>query len=280
MKKCFFLDHGVLCVCFVIHRFFCFCFFRPLPPIQMLTSRELESKEVKAYQKKGWKSFFAVEGNNSTSGRSESESKEASKEEKEKNEEKEQSAERDMTVIAVFGISDPIRKQVPSAMKRCRKAGIRVIMVTGDLRETAVSIAKQAGILDTDYSFDGKTVDEACTDFVDTSDACTDLVSMKRAPEVWQGAQFRKLSQMQQLKVCEHICVLSRSSPKDKELLVKLLKSMDEVVGVTGDGTNDAPALQEADVGLAMGIAGTEVAKEAANIVIMDDNCTYIVLQW
>ena len=252
----------------------------------MLTSRELDDAEIVQYKASGWKTFFNYTAENETKN------KKPSKESKENTESKSSlirtgstifeslPAEREMTVLSVFGISDPIRKQVPSAMKRCRRAGIRVVMVTGDHVETAVSIAKQSGILDSNYDFDMNKVKEQRDAFVKSFEISsfggTDQ-NIEVSPKVWQGPDFRRLTEKQQLSVAKTICVLSRSSPKDKELLVRLLKSQDEVVGVTGDGTNDAPALQEADVGLAMGIAGTEVAKEAANIVIMDDNFDSIV---
>jgi magnesium-transporting ATPase (P-type) len=246
----------------------------------MLTSRELSKEEIDTCRTRGWKHFFTETGVAPSSKKkteidsNDKESKESSKAEtKSDNVEGEEArlpAERDMVVIAVFGISDPIRKQVPRAMARCRNAGIRVVMVTGDHVETAVTIAKEAGILDAGYSFDASSVNRDKESFVAGTKGAL-------APEVWQGPDFRRLTKEQALQVASRICVLSRSSPKDKETLVKLLKSQDEVVGVTGDGTNDAPALQEADVGLAMGIAGTEVAKEAANIVILDDNFDSIV---
>ena len=217
----------------------------------MLTSRELNEEEITKCKTKGWKHFFAETNSLEKEGKDGKEGKEETKlSSSSSSSSASLPAERDMVVIAVFGISDPIRKQVPGAMARCRNAGIRVVMVTGDHVETAVTIAREAGILDSNYTFDAGVVTKATKSFVQTS---------KNAPEVWQGPDFRRLTEEQQLKVAAKICVLSRSSPKDKKKLVKLLKSMDEVVGVTGDGTNDAPALQEADVGLAMGIAGTFV---------------------
>ncbi|GJN16780.1 hypothetical protein PR202_gb03801 [Eleusine coracana subsp. coracana] len=136
------------------------------------------------------------------------------------------------TLIAVFGIKDPLRPGVREAVKTCHDAGINVRMVTGDNINTAKAIARECGIL-TD---DGIAI---------------------------EGPEFR---------------VMARSLPLDKHTLVTNLRGMfNEVVAVTGDGTNDAPALHEADIGLAMGIAGTEVAKENADVIIMDDNFSTII---
>lgn len=172
-----------------------------------------------------------------------------------------------MALLGVVGIADPIRAEVPGAMQRCRGAGIRVVMVTGDHAETAVAIARQAGILSSDFKYDAAAEAKQAGTFN----------GQGSVPRVWEGKQFRALPAEARAKACQGLAVIARSSPKDKELLVKTLKELGEVVGVTGDGTNDAPALLEADVGLAMGMAGTEVAKEAANIVIMDDNFNSIV---
>jgi Ca2+-transporting ATPase len=151
----------------------------------------------------------------------------------------------DLTCIAIVGIKDPTRKEVPAAVRVCQHAGIRVRMVTGDNKYTASHIARECGIL-------------------------TDGL-------VWEGPDFRVMSDEDVKAQLPQLQVLARSAPTDKYRLVQLLKSTGEVVAVTGDGTNDAPALKEADVGLAMGIAGTEVAKGAADIVIMDDNFSSIV---
>eukprot|EP00803_Ostreobium_quekettii_P006058 evm.model.scf_144.7 EVM.evm.TU.scf_144.7 scf_144:78288-87675(-) len=151
-----------------------------------------------------------------------------------------------LILMAVVGIKDPVRKEVPGAVATCQKAGIVVRMVTGDNVHTAQHIAKECGILT-----DGGVALE--------------------------GPQFRTMPEEELIKMLPKLQVLARSSPTDKHLLVSTLRKMGEVVAVTGDGTNDAPALKESDVGLAMGIAGTEVAKEAADIVILDDNFLSIV---
>ena len=151
--------------------------------------------------------------------------------------------EENLTLLGIVGIKDPIRPETAEAVKLLRGAGVTVRMVTGDNALTARAIAKEAGIL------------------MDSDDGL-----------VLEGPDFRKMSQKEKEAVAVKIRVLARSSPTDKLTLCNLQKSLGEVVAVTGDGTNDAPALKDADVGFALGIAGTEIAKEACDIVILDDN--------
>ncbi|GKU94889.1 hypothetical protein SLEP1_g8314 [Rubroshorea leprosula] len=156
------------------------------------------------------------------------------------------------TCIGIVGIKDPVRPGVKESVAICRSAGITVLMVTGDNINTAKAIARECGIL-TD---DGIAI---------------------------EGPDFREKSQEEMLELIPKIQVMARSSPMDKHMLVKQLRTtFDGVVAVTGDGTNDAPALHEADIGLAMGIAGTEVAKESADVLILDDNFSTIatVAKW
>ncbi|XP_047540844.1 plasma membrane calcium-transporting ATPase 2 isoform X4 [Vanessa atalanta] len=166
-----------------------------------------------------------------------------------------------LTCLCVVGIEDPVRPEVPEAIKKCQKAGITVRMVTGDNVNTARSIAVKCGIL--------KPTD----DFL-----------------ILEGKEFNKRIRDANGEVQQHLLdrvwpklrVLARSSPTDKYTLVKGMiesKAFDkrEVVAVTGDGTNDGPALKKADVGFAMGIAGTDVAKEASDIILTDDNFSSIV---
>ena len=157
-----------------------------------------------------------------------------------------------MAWIGTVGIQDPVRKGVPAAVQDCKRASVDVKMVTGDNVETARAIAKECGLL--------------------TSDA--DLVM--------EGAEFRRLPEEQRANLVSDLRVLARSSPEDKRVLVKALQSRHHIVAVTGDGTNDAPALKAADVGFSMGVTGTEVAKEASDIILMDDNFSSIVkaLAW
>ncbi|KAE7999720.1 hypothetical protein FH972_004125 [Carpinus fangiana] len=150
------------------------------------------------------------------------------------------------TCIGVVGIKDPVRPGVKESVAVCRSAGITVRMVTGDNINTAKAIARECGIL-------------------------TDGIAI-------EGPAFREKSQEEMVELIPKLQVMARSSPLDKHTLVKHLRtSLGEVVAVTGDGTNDAPALHEADIGLAMGIAGTEVAKESADVIILDDNFSTIV---
>ncbi|KAI4327354.1 hypothetical protein L6164_019826 [Bauhinia variegata] len=150
------------------------------------------------------------------------------------------------TCIGIVGIKDPVRPGVRESVAVCRAAGITVRMVTGDNINTAKAIARECGIL-------------------------TDGIAI-------EGPDFREKKMEELLELIPKIQVMARSSPLDKHTLVKHLRTtFDEVVAVTGDGTNDAPALHEADIGLAMGIAGTEVAKESADVIILDDNFSTIV---
>ncbi|XP_024968049.1 calcium-transporting ATPase 4, plasma membrane-type-like [Cynara cardunculus var. scolymus] len=154
--------------------------------------------------------------------------------------------ERGYTLIAVVGIKDPVRPGVKEAVGTCLAAGITVRMVTGDNINTAKAIAKECGIL----TVGGLAI---------------------------EGPEFRTLTTEQLNEIAPRIQVMARSSPTDKYDLVKHLRGMSEVVAVTGDGTNDAPALHESDIGFAMGIAGTEVAKEQADVIVMDDDFATIV---
>lgn len=151
-----------------------------------------------------------------------------------------------MTWVGLVGIQDPLRPQVTDAVRRCQGAGIKVRMVTGDNQVTARAIATECGII--------------------TENGV-----------VMEGPVFRQLSDREMDAIIPRLDVLARSSPEDKRILVERLKKLGETVAVTGDGTNDGPALKTADVGFSMGIAGTEVAKEASEIILMDDNFTSIV---
>uniref|UniRef100_A0A803MKC9 Calcium-transporting ATPase n=1 Tax=Chenopodium quinoa TaxID=63459 RepID=A0A803MKC9_CHEQI len=157
----------------------------------------------------------------------------------------------DLVLLAIVGIKDPCRPGVRDSVELCRAAGVKVRMVTGDNLQTAKAIALECGILASD------------------ADA--------NEPNLIEGKSFRSMSETQREEIAEKISVMGRSSPNDKLLLVQALKRRGHVVAVTGDGTNDAPALHEADIGLAMGIAGTEVAKESSDIIILDDNFASVV---
>jgi P-type Ca2+ transporter type 2C len=152
----------------------------------------------------------------------------------------------DLTLIGIVGLEDPLRDGVRMAVEVCRKAGVAVKMCTGDNVLTARSIATQCGI----YTPGGI---------------------------IMEGPVFRQLDDAQMLEIVPRLQVLARSSPEDKMVLVAKLRELGEIVGVTGDGTNDGPALKTAQVGFSMGITGTEVAKEASDIILMDDNFSSIV---
>ncbi|XP_015173648.1 PREDICTED: plasma membrane calcium-transporting ATPase 2 isoform X5 [Polistes dominula] len=166
-----------------------------------------------------------------------------------------------LTCLAIVGIEDPVRPEVPDAIKKCQKAGITVRMVTGDNINTARSIALKCGIFKPNEDFlilEGKEFNRRIRD-------SNGEVQQHLLDKVWPKLR-----------------VLARSSPTDKYTLVKGIidskaTSSREVVAVTGDGTNDGPALKKADVGFAMGIAGTDVAKEASDIILTDDNFSSIV---
>ncbi|KAH8725346.1 hypothetical protein GQ44DRAFT_826799 [Phaeosphaeriaceae sp. PMI808] len=157
----------------------------------------------------------------------------------------------DLTFIGVVGIQDPVRPGVPEAVRKAQGAGVTVRMVTGDNMRTARAIA-------------------------------TECLIYTEGGIVMEGPEFRRLSEEEMDKVLPQLQVLARSSPEDKRILVTRLKTLGEIVAVTGDGTNDAPALKAANIGFSMGISGTEVAKEASSIILMDDNFASIItaLMW
>ena len=149
-------------------------------------------------------------------------------------------------MIGITGIEDPLRDGVREAVAKCHQAGVTVKMCTGDNVLTARSIATQCGIF-------------------------------TKGGIIMEGPVFRRLNQQDRMEIVPRLQVLARSSPEDKKILVETLKKIGEIVSVTGDGTNDGPALKTANVGFSMGIAGTEVAKEASDIILMDDNFSSIV---
>uniref|UniRef100_A0A6I8NK67 Calcium-transporting ATPase n=1 Tax=Ornithorhynchus anatinus TaxID=9258 RepID=A0A6I8NK67_ORNAN len=168
----------------------------------------------------------------------------------------------DLTCIAVVGIEDPVRPEVPEAIRKCQRAGITVRMVTGDNINTARAIAAKCGIIQPGEDFlclEGKEFNRRIRN------EKGEVIEQERLDKIWPKLR-----------------VLARSSPTDKHTLVKgiidsTIGEQRQVVAVTGDGTNDGPALKKADVGFAMGIAGTDVAKEASDIILTDDNFSSIV---
>jgi len=157
------------------------------------------------------------------------------------------SIETDMVFVGLIGIEDPPRPEVSEAIRKCRDAGIKVIMLTGDASRTAVAIAKEIGLV-------------------------------KGNPAVIEGREFVRMSDKElREKLAEEEIIFSRMTPKHKMRVVSILKEEGQRVAVTGDGVNDAPALKKADIGIAMGIAGTDVAKESSDIILLDDNFATIV---
>jgi sodium/potassium-transporting ATPase subunit alpha len=155
--------------------------------------------------------------------------------------------EKDMTFLGLIGLHDPPRPEVPEAIRKCHDAGVRIIMITGDGSRTALAIAKQIELVQgTPLIIEGPAFNKM-TD--------RELTEMLSAPEI----------------------IFARMTPKHKMRVVSLLKDNGAVVAVTGDGVNDAPALKKADIGISMGITGTDVAKEASDMVLLDDNFATIV---
>ncbi|KAG4385110.1 hypothetical protein AAZX31_12G026400 [Glycine max] len=160
--------------------------------------------------------------------------------------------ETELTLLGILGLKDPCRPGVGAAVESCTNAGVKIKMITGDNVHTARAIAFECGILDDELDYE----DEAA---------------------VVEGFQFRNFSHEERMEKIDKIRVIARSSPFDKLLMVQCLKQKGHVVAVTGDDTNDAPALKEADIGLSMEIQGTEVAKESSDIVILDDDFSSVV---
>ncbi|MBA0795648.1 hypothetical protein Gohar_006494 [Gossypium harknessii] len=161
-----------------------------------------------------------------------------------------------LTLLGIVGLKDPCRPGVKKAVEACKSAGVDIKMITGDNIFTAKAIAAECGILGADYN--------------------------EESGQAIEGIEFRNYTPEERMEKIGKIKVMARSSPFDKLLMVQCLKQKGDVVAVTGDGTNDALALKEADIGLSMGIQGTEVAKESSDIVILDDNFSSVatVLRW
>lgn len=154
--------------------------------------------------------------------------------------------EKDLVFVGLMGMIDPPRKEAVVAVQKCRLAGIKPIMITGDHKLTAAAIAKELSIY-----CDGD--------------------------EVLTGAELDQMSEEQLAKVAKTVSVYARVSPKHKLMIVRVLKSLGHIVAMTGDGVNDAPAVKEADIGVSMGLTGTDVTKEASSMVLLDDNFVTLV---
>ena len=157
--------------------------------------------------------------------------------------------EKDLIFVGLQGMIDPPREEVIPAMKLCKEAGIKVVMITGDHKLTAVAVAKEIGLLE----------------------------ERSEDKRVLTGAELDKMSDEELEKIVDNVSVYARVSPEHKVRIVNALKKRGYVVAMTGDGVNDAPAVKRADVGIAMGIKGTDVTKEASEMILADDNFATIV---
>jgi len=171
-----------------------------------------------------------------------------------------ETVEEDLTFLGLVAMMDPPHRNVPEAIAKCRRAGVRVLMITGDHPLTALAIARKIGLVP-------DVATQPATGFV----------------PVIEGSQLDRMSEEYLHKLLtpsrpgEPDPVFARMAPRHKMRVVSTLKEMGEVVAVTGDGVNDAPALKKADIGVAMGIAGTDVAKETADMILLDDNFATVV---
>jgi len=157
--------------------------------------------------------------------------------------------EQDFVFLGIMSMIDPPRPEVKDAITVCRKAGIRVVMITGDHKLTAMAVGKELKLIDEDHSEE----------------------------HVLTGQELEKMTDQQLFDVVEKTVIYARVAPEHKVRIVKAWKQKDQVVAMTGDGVNDAPALKMSDIGVAMGISGTEVSKEAADMILADDNFASIV---
>ena len=155
--------------------------------------------------------------------------------------------ENNLIFLGLIGMIDPPRKEIKGAIKKCRKAGMRPIMITGDYASTALAIAKEIGLA-------------------------------KNESQILTGSQLTSLSDQELNEKIKDISVFARVSPEDKQRIVKILKAQGHIVAMTGDGVNDAPSLKQANIGIGMGQSGTDIAKEVSDIIITDDNFATIVM--
>ena len=171
----------------------------------------------------------------------------AYKETEKQDEYQQEETESDLIFIGLMGMMDPPREEVPAAIELCRKAGIRPVMITGDHEDTAVAIAREVGII---------------------TEGDSDSVT---------GMELSEMTDAELSNIVDKVSVYARVSPEHKVRIAQALRSKGNIVAMTGDGVNDAPAIKAADIGVAMGIKGTDVSKEAADMVLADDNFASIV---
>jgi Ca2+-transporting ATPase len=171
--------------------------------------------------------------------------------------------EQNLTFVGLFGMIDPPRNEVREAVAVTRSAGIRTVMITGDHPLTAIEIARQLGIIDTESNV--------------SQNSGIQRLQTLNSGRVLTGAEIENLSFNELKNVVDDVQVFARVSPEHKLKIVQALQERGHIVSMTGDGVNDAPALKRADIGVAMGITGTDVSKEAADMVLLDDNFATIV---
>lgn len=185
-----------------------------------------------------------------------------------------------LTLVAIFGLMDPLRPGVAEAVDVCHKAGVNVRMCTGDNIDTATAISIEAHILtkhDLEAMKDNEGKQYICMTGQEFREACGKLITEPNPNG--DGTVIERIPNMKEFKkIKSKLKVLARSQPEDKFMLVTGLKQCGAVVAVTGDGNNDAPALNKADVGFSMGIAGTEVCKNASAIVLTNDDFCSITI--
>merc|ERR1719249_606236 len=187
-----------------------------------------------------------------------------------------------LTFVGLMSMIDPPRAAVPDAVAKCRSAGIKVIMVTGDHPITAEAIAKSVGII----SEQSKTIRDVLEaesmsddDFNKLSESKKKDLERRANAAVVHGGELKDMddSTIEEILKYHNEIVFARTSPQQKLIIVEGCQKLGAIVAVTGDGVNDSPALKKADIGVAMGIAGTDVTKEAADMILMDDNFASIV---